>query len=699
MKRGLICLSAFSCLLLGAGSVSADDTAIRLDEVKIEAKEFQESEGGIASGFLNKDVKVGPLGDKKAIDVPYQINTIPQEIIRNQRSRGLEDVVKYVPSAQIEYRGGGELGRPQTRGMRGGIVDNTLWDGFNVVSTTATPMAIFDNLQIHNGLGGALYGAQNPAGIYNFTFKRPTDDFENSAIFTYAEKKNTGIDLDFGGKTRLVGYRTNFSLNDGEGYVTNSNTRRKLASAGIDFYLTDRITLETNLVYYHYVKTGYAGQFNMGISPTTGAAQYDLPDAFDASKSKYGEKGGGADLRTRTASGKLKYDISDNWYAEVGYLKQSADRHMFVTVNAFNDNDGNFAQTTPARRGYTRFVVDSWLANLSTQQTLFGMEHSLSLGYRGFIHKHEALVPNSGSSRYKSFENETNTITLADTIKFNQQWQTLLSVGKSWINNGTYNATGSKTNDVSGDGESYAASLIYKPLETVSIYVTYADSIQAGATGTNSDTTPVVLSPTRSKQYELGTKFMLDYVDISAAVFHLERPIAYTGGDGIFREQGDQTNIGAELMVAGKLSSNLSVFGGVTYIDSELSGTRVPGTNKKQVIGVPEWQGNLLFEYTVPTFEELALSTNIHYTGKRAVDQANTQWADEYYTLDLGVRYANKELLGDRTILRVSLNNVTNEKYWAGIFAANGLDGVVQGGSTLFLGEPRTLTASVEVKF
>ena len=107
-------------------------------------------------------------------------------------------------------------------------------------------------------------------------------------------------------------------------------------------------------------------------------------------------------------------------------------------------------------------------------------------------------------------------------------------------------------------------------------------------------------------------------------------------------------------------------------------------------------------EYTVPSLKELVLSSNFHYTDKRAIDPANTQWADAYFTVDLGARYVTKRWLGDKTILRLSVNNVTNEKYWAGIFAGNvaGLDGDASAGTTsLFLGDARNITASIEVKF
>ncbi|KHG34201.1 MAG: hypothetical protein OA34_06835 [Sulfurospirillum sp. MES] len=697
-------MSAILIPLLCATSVwseeSKDKTNVVLEGVVVSTERFQELEGGIADGFLTKEVSVGALGDKRAFDVPYQINTIPKEIIKNQRSQGLEDVIKYIPSAQIEWRGGADVGRPQTRGMRGDVVANSYWDGLHVVSTTATPMAMFDSLQILNGLSGSLYGAANPSGVYNFELKRPTKEYENSLLFTYGESGHAEAEADVGGRLNdKVGYRGVFVGGDGEGYVEGSNLRRQLISTGLDFYLTDRLTLETNFSYYKYIKEGYTGQFNMPYT-ALGVARYTLPDAYDASDEKYAQKNAGRELTTTTYSGKLKYDIADNWYAEGGYLTQRADRALYGLTNTFNSNSGTYtASTVNPSTAAGRFELDSYMGYVTTKQEILGFENDIAMGGNGYIWDIYSTNSSTGK-RYVSSTTDVKNLTLGDTIKLNDQWQVLLSTNKSWIGTESYNTSGATTSDVSKSGYSYAASVIYQPIENLSLYVTYADSIQPGDSGTDSSGVTRTLDPYRSKQYEVGAKLALERVDLSTALFQIKRPTAYTGYDGVFEEQGEQTNKGVEFMASGKLTQSTAVFGGVTFMDTEISGAKIANINNKQAIGMPEWQANLLVEYTVPSFEELVLSSNFHYTGERAIDPANTQWADEYFTIDLSARYATKKLWGDRTIFRLSVNNITDEKYWGGIFASNGLDGNnVAGSTSLFLGEPRNITASIEVRF
>lgn len=59
------------------------------------------------------DAVIGPLGDRPVRDIPYSINSVSSELIANQQAQGLADIIKLIPSAHIEYRGGAELGRPR----------------------------------------------------------------------------------------------------------------------------------------------------------------------------------------------------------------------------------------------------------------------------------------------------------------------------------------------------------------------------------------------------------------------------------------------------------------------------------------------------------------------------------------------------------------------------------------------------------
>jgi iron complex outermembrane receptor protein len=54
-------------------------------------------------------------------------------------------------------------------------MQNSRMDGMGIVITGANSMEMLQQIEVLNGLGGALYGPANPSGMFNFVPKRPTD--------------------------------------------------------------------------------------------------------------------------------------------------------------------------------------------------------------------------------------------------------------------------------------------------------------------------------------------------------------------------------------------------------------------------------------------------------------------------------------------------------------------------------------------
>lgn len=274
-----ILVSACAVFAIFAAQANAKESVntapVKLEAVEVNSVGDNISNSGIDEGFLSKNVQNGILAGKRALDVPYQINTITKETMGNQGVNGFEDVIKYLPSASITMFGGSVAGRPQTRGFGANVVGNVFWDGFYAVATTATPMAMFESLQVQNGLAGSLYGAQNPVGIFSYTKKRPVDN-EHTIWGDYVSRKNFGLGLDSSMKFEKFGYRTVFYGSDGARHRY-GNLQRRLASGVFEFYPTDALTIETAASYYEHRSHGFAGLFYIPV--TGGAMKYKIPKA------------------------------------------------------------------------------------------------------------------------------------------------------------------------------------------------------------------------------------------------------------------------------------------------------------------------------------------------------------------------------------------------------------------------------------
>lgn len=671
------------------------------------------------AGFFTSEVDLGPLGTREWIDTPYSTTTISREMINNQQAKSLSELLKYAPSTQMQARGGMDVGRPQSRGMQGGVVTNSRLDDLYMVSTTAFPVEMLDRVEIINSLTGALYGPASPAGQFNFTAKRP-EDIQRLTLGYQSRNAYSGH-ADLGGyfdEDKRFGYRLNLLDEEGTGSVDDSTLRRKLASVALDWNIQPGTQLQLNASHYNFVQKGYVGSFSYG--PTI-----KLPKAPNPQDKNLALHTAGNDLTTDTVSTRLLHDFNEDWTlkAAVGY--QQADRAMRTVTSAIQDNNGTIARSLSDSPASGRFRVLSNSVVLNGHVETGSIGHDLSFATNGYVwsiysSKEDSIRRNlgttniyhpspmdepsdgkihTGGSRYKSAENSQQSITIGDTITFDPQWSAMFYLSQSWIESRNFDKQHQKTSQTNAHGLSPQAALMYKITPNVMTYVSYADSLEEG------DTAPLdkgiknegqTLDPYRSKQYEIGVKADIADLNLGAALFHLERPFAYVDSNDMFREQGKQTNRGLELTATGHVWQGVNVYSGVTFLDPKLKDTGLSATKDKRVVGVPKVQANMLVEYSLPSMPELVYSANVHYTGKRAANDTNTSWIDSYTTLDLGTRYSTK-INQVPTTVRLSVNNVTDERYWASIFpgGSNGQNG----GNSAFVGSGREVRASVTFDF
>ena len=160
-----------------------------------------------------------------------------------------------------------------------------------------------------------------------------------------------------------------------------------------------------------------------------------------------------------------------------------------------------------------------------------------------------------------------------------------------------------QTTEYRNHGVSPTASLMFKPAPNMTAYVTYASSLQAGdlAPGTTANAGDS-LAPYRSKEYEVGYKVSLNKIDLTAALFRIERPFANVDPtDNVFKISGQQVNKGVEFSAVGQIITGFTVYGGLTLLDARLEDTPLVTTNDKIYVGAPKFKGNVLFEYAIPT--------------------------------------------------------------------------------------------------
>ncbi|MGI4983155.1 MAG: TonB-dependent receptor [Janthinobacterium lividum] len=661
-------------------------------------------------GTLRVDTAtVGPLGTLDRLDTPFTINVVPQRLIQDQQLKSIADALRYLPSVQ------GDGTRPQSRGIQGSVVQNTRLDGLNAVSTTDYPLEQFDRIEVMNGLAGALYGPANPAGTFDYIQKRPTD--ERLTRFTFGFTSQTRFlreaDLsDHVGPSKAIGYRLTLLDETGTGYTDHSTIRRQLGSLALDFHLSPDTVVETNFSHYHYVAKGLPATFALGSG-------VHYPGALDPTSSAYTSPDGGQNNTTETGSIRIRHDFSPNWHVSAAILRQIADRESTVPTDTLTNNAGRYASTI-ATATASRFTITSNLVTLNGTVDTGPVRHAITLGTSGFTWDNynpvaggtatlgTASLANPRSfaltgvpdftKRYQSAQSSQQSLIAGDDIAFSRQWSVLLVGSQSWLSTHNYNVRSVQTSESANQGLSGAASLVFKPRENMSVYVTYADSLQQGDTApTGATNAGNILDPYRSRQWEVGYKVALSGVNASLAAFRITRPYAYTQADGTYAVAGEQRNRGIELMLDGEATRDLSLFGGVTWLDPRLYNTASAATAGKRIVGLPVFAMNFLAEYKVPQVPGLFTTFNAHFVGARPTDNTNTYSVSSYTTFDLGAGYRTS-VFDRAATFRLTLDNLGNRRYWTNIVpgALTGYTGT--GNATAQLGAPRTVQASVQLE-
>ncbi|WP_158819449.1 TonB-dependent receptor [Granulicella sp. S156] len=692
--------------------------------------------GTSVQGYYVNHVDQGVLGTSPVVNQPYTITVMPAEEIANTQVKSLRDAIKYLPLVSFTEQQGPEILRPATRGVQGSIAQNTRMDGMAIAITGGNPMEQYQEMQVENGLGAAMYGPANPSGMFDFVLKRPTEE-RTANLFLEQDSSSVGtIYGDAGGRMgphKIFGYRTNLLFGDGTQFVDESRLRRRLAEFAFDLRPTDRTTLDGHYSVYDIVQRGYPGWFVYGPpKAVNGVLQPTLllPSAPDPTRVGYGQAYAGVNLTTQSTSARLLHDFSPNWHAMAGGLAQRLDRFIDTPVNTLTDNTGDYS-TSLATGFAPRFGVESDLGYITGVIQKWGIKQDVVAASEGYRFNQYAYTAPSASAvllgtanianpkvfpapvaglpqnhgLYQSAVVHQQGFDLGDLITFRSRFLVRLAASQDWIGVDNNSAT-ARTSGSNKQGISPSASVMYKPTSWTTAYATYASSLQqgdiapGGATLVNANQ---ALPPYRSKEWELGFKTEARPLAITTALFRLERPFADTipfnnsATQTIYAIVGQQVNYGAEISGQGTLFHRLLVDGGFTALNARLNNTNVPSTEGKRFVGIPSYKSNLLSEYRVPGVANLSITGDWQFVGKRPQDDQNLHTTTGYNTFDFGFRYSHAFFTKLAT-LRFTCNNITDTRYYSTISAGD-ITGTNASSNTAHLGTPRTISTSLKFAF
>lgn len=300
-----------------------------------------------------------------------------------------------------------------------------------------------------------------------------------------------------------------------------------------------------------------------------------------------------------------------------------------------------------------------------------------------------------------------DTITLTDQLLINlggrfDRYETSVSPGLAATS--TANRTTLKRQD---DLWTYQAGIVFKPTESSSIYASTSTSatppgsfIANGAEGNALNTTSQGLTDAlkveKTKSYEIGAKANLfgDSLSLTLAAFRTETKNARATNDaGTVAFIGERLIKGIEFGFNGNITPEWNVFGGYTYMDSEIvdggftattvgaltryapsvnTGKQFPNTPKHSLTAFTNYKvtpaftlggGAIYMAKVYGGYSDTRTITN----GAVVITKELARMVPSYWRFDGSASYSFTDAIN----LQVNVNNVFNKRYYDKAYAAH----------------------------
>ena len=687
-----ILTSSIGLLMMGGGCLQltfAEEVSV-LPALKSEAQAQQQN---YADGKLAKEAKLGALGNKSVIDTPFSVTTYTAKTISDTQAATVSEVLKNDPSIRETTNSGHLNENIQIRGFSVGFEDYNMNGLYGMAPTGRIPTDIIDSVTVLKGPNALVAGmapAGSVGGVVMAQTKRANQDLTRvSASYEDDGYYKSGFDVARRlGNNKEFGVRVGGSYGQGEHIIDGMDDTNSTGVVALD-YTTDKLKLNFDAYAVRDKRdNGSPVMVSMGtikqvIAAPSGDSNF-FPNIHGEQSSQY-----------LGASGEYKFSPDLKVFGGAGYTEKEFSGHIFGTRMIVQNATTGAASSQYYRVGYQEHAV---AANLGLEgkfdtgaiQHTLGLradyltrnywQHSAATSNAFDTNLYDPIVdaseqmPTSYPTIVPYADNRYVSYTLTDQMSMlDDKLQVIL--GARYQDIDTKNLY--KKTKYSSDKLSPSLGLVVKPFgEDLSFYASYVEGLSEGVTvsdityptATNKGET---LAPYQTKQYELGTKYQVGSWLNTLALYQIEKPEVYQDTvTKAVKDDAETRSRGIEFSTAGQLTEDLSLMANLAYIDAEYVKSGTASQVGNTVIGTPDFTAGLGLDYKIPVVEGMSVNARASYVSEQYLNTDNSLELPDYTILDLGAKYATK-IGGVNTTFRANVNNLTDEKYWSGVFGSN----------------------------
>ena len=651
---------------------------------------------GEQDGYRVPDATTATKTDTPLRDIPQSIQVIPRQIIEDQKTTRLRDVLQNVSGVTP---GAGYQNSFDRVRIRGFTQETTFRDGIRD-NFPSTDFANVERVEVLKGPASVLFGQTEPGGIVNLVTKQPLSDpyynvdlnVGNYAFYRSALDLSGPLNTD---KTLL--YRLNVAYENAGSFRDFISSQNIFVAPVITWKLSKNTDLN---LFFEYDNRDY--------KPDRGVlAIGDRPGSVPISRF-FGEPSINEGTATNYKFGyNLEHRFSRDWQLhqtlstnirKSDEIRVQVDELQADGRTATRDI-ANFGGTTQEDYRLQTDVIGNFKTGTISHKLLFGVDLNRYTDVsNGFTNGSFASIDIFNPVYFVPITRPTTPYIVqnfTDTLGFYLQDQVTIADNLKLLLGGRFDPVSILQKDLvaqtaTNDNNSAftpRVGIIYQPTPSVSLYASYAESF-VPQYGRSRDNSP--FTPERSKQYEVGVKGELFDGKLSAtlAAYHLTKSNVLTTDpiDSNYSIQvGEQTSKGVELDIVGQITPGWNVIATYGYTDARVTRDNdLPVGNRLQNVAENTASLWTTYELQQGKFKGLGFGLGLYYVGDRPGEIDKSLILPSYFRTDAALFYKQ-----DNWRVGLNFKNLFDINYYL----------ETQGRDIVYPGDPFTVIGSVSFTF
>jgi iron complex outermembrane receptor protein len=221
--------------------------------------------GEVQDDYLPESVTVGTLSGAALKESPLSATVVTRDLLNDQVSRLLSDVVQNDASVGDDYVPVGYYGVFQIRGFPIDLATGLEINGMTIAGEQDVPLENKQSVEILKGIAAVESGVANAGGLFDYVTKRPANI---QAIDLATDHRGTAYGaVDLGhlfGSRKQVGVRVNLGAERIVTYMNDTNGWRAVGAGAADWKIDSATTLKGDFEYQHKVERDGSGYQLLG---------------------------------------------------------------------------------------------------------------------------------------------------------------------------------------------------------------------------------------------------------------------------------------------------------------------------------------------------------------------------------------------------------------------------------------------------